>query len=815
MTQAPRTRLAALAVCFTGTGAAGLLAEQAFEKLLGTLLGTSTPAGAAVLATYFGGLTLGAWLYARRWRRGQPLRTYAALEAVIAVACIVLALGCDRLVPLFAPLLRLGAVSAPGLLVARLVVAAVWILPVTVPMGATFPAIVDALDVLPERARRAAIPAFYGFNLAGAVAGAAFAPYLAFPRLGVDGVLTLAACLDGAAAAIAVASASALAVSRPGPERPVQQERATRAELPLLAVAGASGFLLFSLEVVWTHLVGTVLGNSVYAFGTMLAVVLVGLGIGAALAAVAGARLGRIPPYLPGAALAATALLIASTHGRWPEAPHEVALVGRVAETFADGEWARASVAARLLLAPTVVLGTVYPMLLRLDAFPRSSSGGTAARMAAVNAIGCIAGAVLVGFVVIPALGSDRTLRALAALAIVAGTALVVAYVRVRARAVALALALACFGALAILPAWDPLSITSGEHVYFRRTYVFPGTKLRFFHEDAAGGFTTVVENEVRKGTETARARYLLTNGKFQGDDSGEMAAQDGFALAPMQLVRRWDDALVIGLGTGRSAHTVRAMGFANVTIAEIAPGMIAAARGEFAHVNGRILERPNVRLAIEDGRNLLLLENRTYDLVTMEVSSIWFSNATNVYAREFYALAAARLRPGGVMQQWVQFHHVALEDLETMIATFRSVFPRVSLYVSGRQGVLVGTAGPQRIGAEYLDRLSTHVSDLGGGDAASRAATLAASRLLCPEDVDALVASRNPKINTDRNRHLEWQTPRYAFERLDRLEENIAALASFATVVPAPVEEDARGAAADAVRAVDPAAMRKVLHLR
>ena len=155
-------RLLAIGLAFGASGGAGLLAEQSFEKLLGTLLGTSTPAGAVVLGTYFGGLTLGGWLYARR-RAAVPIApsrafaTYAKLEGAIALACALLAVLATELVPLFVPLLRLGAGSTVGLFAVRLVVAACWILPVTVPMGATFPAIVDALDVVAERSRGAAV----------------------------------------------------------------------------------------------------------------------------------------------------------------------------------------------------------------------------------------------------------------------------------------------------------------------------------------------------------------------------------------------------------------------------------------------------------------------------------------------------------------------------------------------------------------------------------------------------------------------------------------------------------------------------------
>jgi spermidine synthase len=780
-----------LALAFTGSGGAGLLVEQAFEKLLGTLLGTSTEAGAAVLSMYFAGLTLGGWLYARRTRTRParvPLAAYAALEAVIAILALSLALGCDRLIPLFVPLVRH----------ARLLVAAIWILPITMPLGATFPAIVDALDELPESSRRVAVSAFYGLNLLGAIAAAALGPFVAFPRLGVDGVLGLAAALDATAAVIALSLRKALPARDEVRAAGSRADSRLAADASLLAVAATSGFVLFGLEVLWTHLIGCVLGPSAYAFGMMLAVVLAGLGIGAAIGGIAASRIGRVPPMLPGAALIAAALLLALTHARWPDAPHDLAVVGREATSFAGAEAARAWMAVRLLLAPTVALGTVYPLLLRLDSFPRVLGGRTSARMGAVNAIGCVAGALLVGFVAIPTIGSDRAMRMLAALCVVAGAIIV----RRRYALVSLALVAVLF----VLPKWDVLKLTSGEHVYFTRFAVFPDTRLRFVREEPAGGFTTVVENPTRKGV----TRWLLTNGKFQGNDAGEMTAQDACALLPMQYVRGWDEALVIGLGTGRSAYAVENMGFAHVTIAEISPGIVEAARKEFAHINGGVLDAPNVRVAVDDARNLLLLESHTYDLVTMEISSVWFASSTNLYSREFYALARSRLRPGGVLQQWIQLHHIGLSDLETVIATIRGVFPQVSFFVGGGQGIVVASDDAQVATAAFCARFEAHhaaFSDL-------EPTHLGASRLLSPAEVDALAASSHAVVNTDRNRHLEWTTPAFAFERRDMKKENIASLAARSRFETPPVSPDAEGRVADALRRVDAPLIRRVVGL-
>ena len=93
------------------------------------------------------------------------------------------------------------------------------------------------------------------------------------------------------------------------------------------------------------------------------------------------------------------------------------------------------------------------------------------------------------------------------------------------------------------------------------------------------------------------------------------------------------------------------------------------------------MLDLPNVHLKVENGRNVLLTNPRQdYDLITVEITSIWLAGATNVYSREFYDLARKRLRPGGVLQQWLQFHNISPREIESVVATVRSVFPYVAV---------------------------------------------------------------------------------------------------------------------------------------
>jgi spermidine synthase len=777
--------VAILCALFALSGAAGLLAEQVFEKLLSTLVGASTPASAVVLAVYFMGLTIGGLSYHRFGPRLRARRfAYPVLEVAVAAGCLALAEWFAALVPTFSPWLRAGVDKPLVLALLRGLVAALWILPLTIPMGATFPAITDTADRVAGRAVPRAITALYASNLAGAIVATVLGPLAIFPRIGMQGALVLAAGLDALAAVFAL-----LILARTGAiDGRAQVHAATTSPPPvskyLLMLAATTGFLLFALEVTWTHLASAVIGNSVYAFAAMLASVLIGLGAGSAFSAIVFGRRPHVPPWAPGGALLAGAAALAAIHPFWPSVPHAVASLGAQARTFVDAELARFEIAFCVLILPSAAFGLAYPLLFRVPSYPSEARGRVAGALSAVNAIGCAAGSLVTGFLLLPRLGSETTERVLVVLAAAVGAIAVAMTATGRVRGAATAGCAAIVATVVLLPKWDRVKLTSGEHVYFRPQYQVDSIKLLSFHEDTFGGITTV--EQLTLGTDTAR--FLFTNGKFQGNDLGEMRAQAAFALAPMLYMSHFDRALVIGLGTGRSADVVRQMGFGSVDIAELAPGIVEAARTAFRHVNHGVLEAPNVTLLLEDGRNVLLLRAASYDLITLEITSVWFAGATNVYSREFYAVAKSRLREGGVLQQWVQLHHTGVTEIASVLLAARAEFRYVSLFYLGGQGIVVASDEPQVVGPGFGARVRAMgpAGLLGLGDPASATATLAASRLLAPEDVDRLASITSAVPNTDGNRFLEYASPRYNFRKDDLLAQNLRALAAIATF-PAP----------------------------
>jgi spermidine synthase len=192
--------------------------------------------------------------------------------------------------------------------------------------------------------------------------------------------------------------------------------------------------------------------------------------------------------------------------------------------------------------------------------------------------------------------------------------------------------------------------------------------------------------------------RTLLSNGKFQGDNAEEIITQTRFALIPALFTQRFDRALVIGLGTGNTLRTVAHLPFRRVDAVELAPQIVEAARQWFSDVNDRVFDRdPRVRLSIGDGRNFLLLSRERYDMITIEVTSLWVSGEADLYNREFYELCRSHLSEHGVLQQWVALHHLRTRDLLVILNTAAQVFPHIAFFQGANpgHGLLIASSSP------------------------------------------------------------------------------------------------------------------------
>ncbi|MCX6623714.1 MAG: hypothetical protein NTY38_22120 [Acidobacteria bacterium] len=261
------------------TGFTGLLAEQGFERYVTLFVGATTAGSAVIIFSYFLGFALGGLIAGRVLRSGRvttPLRWYGRLELLVGICCVLFTYLFHPAMAMVAPL-QAAATGVLGKLAVRFLFGCLFVLPVAVMMGASFPLIARSVEEQSGENSRHWTHA-YSLNLAGASVAALLAPYWLIPMLGIRGVMFLCFVICFVVFLATQREAPCAAVrQRLESEAPGTASRLSRDQMLLLAAAFGSGVVFFALEVLWTHLIAIVLGCSVYAFSSMLFMVLAGL----------------------------------------------------------------------------------------------------------------------------------------------------------------------------------------------------------------------------------------------------------------------------------------------------------------------------------------------------------------------------------------------------------------------------------------------------------------------------------------------------------------------------------------------------------
>jgi spermidine synthase len=721
--------------CYGASGAAALVYQVVWVRLLTLAFGHTVASSSIVLAAFMCGLALGAWIAGRvKLAPQRALVVYAALELLIAMAAIVLPAVLSQFEPM------LAWAYADGTLPARftLVRAAMCFLLLGVPaaaMGATFPVAVTWFVDAAHRAHPAGdahtatrAGVLYAANTAGAAMGALAAGFWLIPLYGARASTWLAVALNvlAAAGALWIRQGAEAAVDDVSPAQPrdrVAPRRGTKRSAktgsspvrqPFVAAGAAalSGFAALVFEVAWTRLIALIIGPTTYAFALMAASFIVGIAAGSTL----GVRIARGSTQR---AVWLAAMLTLSAAGTLAAAwftALEVPLI--VARTVSDVRefgplLVRQTLLVGLLLTTaSVTFGATFTLALA-TASPRID---TAARDTSVvytaNTVGAVAGSLAAGFLLLPRLGLASTFMQTSRILMVAGAVFAAAmvYQRTARRGATLtALGAAClFAATFALPSWSQALLSSGFYKYARQIdlqdldITLRAGRLEYYKEGPAG----TVSVKRLGGT-----RSLAIDGKVDASDGADMLTQRLLGLLPTVLHPNPQDALVIGLGSGVTAHAMMASSAVRrLDIVEISPEVVEAA-ALFDEQNGRVLNADGVRLLVGDGRSHLQLTSRKYDVIVSEPSNPWMAGVAALFTREFFEAVRSRLTPGGIFCQWAHTYEIESEDLRSIVRTFASVFPHGTLWLVGDGDLLlIGAEGrelEQRL-AGVGDRLDT-----------------------------------------------------------------------------------------------------------
>jgi len=725
-------------LCFFLSGFAALIYQTAWTREFAFVFGTSELAIATVLASYMGGLAAGAAVASRVVRAvRRPVLVYGLLELGIALSALTVPFALRGVDALFVSLFRGSEVGESGQLATAfffLVSSFAILLVPTGLMGATLP-MLTRYAVHREEQIGTRVSALYAINTFGAVLGALAAGFVLLPALGLRATLWVAVGANALVfgAAVWAARGSELV---PAPEGAAFEASAARGRwiLPLMLVSGA---VSFSYEVMWSRLLGHLLGGSVYGFATMLASFLAGIALGSAVAArfardaVRAAR-AFVAAQLGTAGLSTLAFLALD---RMP------ALSDFVNDRGADPLVADAAVAAATLLPAALCIGATFPLAVRVLARSEADAGPASARVYAWNTIGAIVGSIGTGFFLLPALKYQGLVTLAVCVNLVLALCALAASAVPRALAAAIALA-AVAGAALVLPPPTPwrllrASAISGES---RGATVYFGV----------GRSATVLLAQEGAGwrlrTNGLPESVVLRRGSHVRGDSLAQWLGAGASLARPEARRM----LVIGFGGGVVLESVPPL-IESIDVVELEPEVIRANRFIADRRRRDPLADPRVRVVLDDARGALQRSDQRYDIIASQPSHPWTGGASHLYTREFFALARERLTPDGVLAQWMAQAFVDEALLRALVASLLAEFPHVSVYrPSPGSLLLLASQQPLRMRENAARAIAAAPDDYAALGVFGPEAAVAA--LVLDEEGARRFAEGAPLVTDDRN---------------------------------------------------------------
>jgi len=643
---------ALLYLVFFLSGAAALADEVVWFKYLTLVFGATTPATATLLAVFMAGLALGSRLAGRfAPRLLRPRLAYAVLEAGVGLFALATPLLFHGVEWAYVHLYRALGAGSPLLLVRILLSAAALLVP-TMLMGATYPVLVRDLGAGTLTRRRSGL--LYGINTAGAVAGTALCGFVAIPTIGMHATLLTSGLLSLVAAALA-----ALRPGRPSLEAaPVaaQPERL----VPFLAFLG--GLVAMADEVLWTRILVLHLGSSVYTFSLVLTVYLIGLVAGSLAGATVREENARRHLVKAQIAILAITVLQAFAFTVYGDALtlSAVRLLG--AHSHGALVLAEALTTAVYLFPPTFCFGFCFTLLLKMA--PGGHTQG-AALVYSANTLGSILGSLAAGFLLVPLIGTQRSLLLMGALAAAGSLLLDRKGVLRVATAIAVLLAVPAL----FLPK-DAVIRSAGVLAPVE------GMKFLFFDEDRSG----VVA--VKASISPPGLMSLEINGvNVAGIAPGLVMIQKLQAHLPLALAANPERVLHVGVGSGGTAYSASLHPVKEIDIVEISPTVLQAAKTHFGAVNHGVFADPRVKVFFDDGRSFALASPFKFDVVLSDSIHPRFAGNGYLYTEEYFRLCRERLAPDGVISMWLPTYSMLPSNYRSVVRAFQDVFPNVWIF--------------------------------------------------------------------------------------------------------------------------------------
>jgi len=657
---------AVLLLLYALSGVTALSYEVLWTRMLSLLFGVTITGVVITVAAFMLGLGLGSFM-GSRWFSSikNTLRMLAGIEVAVALYALLL--------PLLMQWLQGMWLSVDDVHMWQFwqMFSALWVLCLpAMALGFAFPAMLRAGKTL-----KLTLGSLYGVNTIGGALGALL-PLLLLPLFGWITSLQWVAALG------VMVGIGLFYLSRQIKAEPVHDAVCTGAHQPqltMLLVYAGMGAGALMLEIAWTRAYGMILLRTEYVLALILAVFLIGIGLGSMVA-----------KYLPRErALQRLPVLVAV-----------IAIAGLYLFPYVN-EWGQRvtfdSLFAALLFQGMLIALCTLPVTLALGAWlPLITNHDEGGPLYAANSVGACAGALLAGFVLIPWLGTAATWLLAAALIMLCGC-----YWLQHARRLQFAVTSISLFALLAWPVWQLPAASSLLHAEL------PAATDLFQREDAVS-ITHVIQRHDGQRVLLADLQRMDAS-----SDPTSVAVQKNQARLPMFLQGDVQNVLFLGLGTGITASGALPWTQAKIDAVELSQGAITAAQRYFDKVNNDAASK--ITIAHDDARRFLMRSERSFDVIVGDLFHPDMVGRGALLSLEQFQRAKAHLTKRGLFVQWLAFNQFDKQSMQVVLRSFAQVFENNALFVDGYRLGLVGFAAQHKGAAEMM--AAAPAADLWGGE--------------------------------------------------------------------------------------------------
>lgn len=728
------------------------------------------------------GLATGSFVSARLRGLSKPLKLYGILEGTIGLFAILTPYLGVWINGIYSHYYEAVSNHFFQSVILKASLSAVILLIPTIAMGMTLPLLIRCFAP-EERQHHAA--RLYGLNTAGAVVGTLLAGYVLLPTLGISNTIYATAVVNGILLIAALLLASRL-------ESFAQQQSTAPVFHPLYLLFLFTGFATLSYEILWTRALSMYFGSSVYAFSAILAAFLLGIASGSYF--YAGKLSEQTDPYqffsLIQFRISLSGLFFIGIFMGLPLIL--IQLFHALHNSFTLFQAAQFLLITLAVFYTTFLSGSAFPAALHFFRDHAEQSQSYAGYIYGYNTIGSILGSLCAGFILIPWLGVERSIRLIILLNLILGIICFRKSHAAKQNARVLAIGGVSLVLLMFLPRWNQSIYNAGFYAFaYKYAEPKPASKsprtslgpsapphLRRVLQASAfpiGPATAINELNLIYYSEGLTAtvavaqdpngiRSLLINGKPDASNvpTGDMRTQLLLGHLPALLAEHTQDALVIGLGSGVTAGALAKHQFNKIDIVEIEQ-KVTQASAFFEEENGSILKSNHVRLIVDDGRNVVQHASGSYDVITSEPSNLWMSGVANLFTREFFQSVQKRLRPDGVLCQWIHLYQISAHDVLVFLKTIHSVFPHLAIWVDGSDMLILAGNRPFNLDQQRIaERMSKPQVQLSLERSNIRPDNIMKGYI--SDERLMKVLRKNLPVNTDDYPVLEFSAPRSLF---------------------------------------------------